>query len=147
MSDSFADVHIAYPIDSFFTYHVPEGMELRAGMRVMVSFAGKTIMGYTALVHSRKPEDFETKDILSIVDEEPIFDERLLDLCRFTAESYCSYTGEALAMALPSGKKGSDRYKAPPEKNTERTTVTLTPEQKNVIDKINEEIGRGRLVH
>ncbi|MCL2026745.1 MAG: primosomal protein N', partial [Leptospirales bacterium] len=146
MSDTFADVHVAYPIDSAFTYRVPEGMELKAGCRITVPFAGRDITGYAVSVHRQKPDGFEVKEILSLIDEEPIFDERLVDLCRFTAESYCSYTGESLAMALPAAKKASGRYKAPAADHSGRRGG-LTREQKLIADKISGCADRGRLVH
>ena len=148
MSDTFADVHVAYPIDPAFTYRVPEGMELKTGCRITVPFGNRDIVGYTVSVHRQKPNDFEVKDVLSLIDDEPIFDEKLIDLCRFTAESYCSYIGESLAMALPSGKKasgkGSDKISAA---NYAGRRGALIQEQRLVADKISESTGRGSLVH
>lgn len=149
MPEMFADVHVAYPIpiDITYTYRIPEGMRLSAGMRVTVPFAGRNITAYTVSVHDKEPEAFKVKDILSLIDESPIFDERLLEICRFTADSYCSYAGEALAMALPSGKKPSSRYKAPVFDKKNRQPVNLTEEQNRVVDKIMHDKTEGRLSH
>jgi len=126
---------------------VPEGIELKTGCRVTVPFGNKNITGYTASVHRQKPETFETKDVLSLIDEEPIFDERLIDLCRFTADSYCSYTGESLAMALPSGRKVSGRRKTAPPAESAGRRGGLTHEQKLIADKISARTEAGHLVH
>ena len=142
----FADVHVAYPLDSAFTYRVPENIKLLPGMRVLVSFKNRTLMAYTVSVHDNKPTGFEVKDIISLIDEAPIFDERMLEICRFTAESYCSYMGETLAMALPSGKKDPRPKKTPEgEKNEVKPHVSLTEEQQEIVAKIMQ--SSGRLAH
>ncbi|MCL1910914.1 MAG: primosomal protein N', partial [Leptospirales bacterium] len=147
MPDTFADAHIAYPIDTAFTYRIPEGMEVKTGCRIIVPFGSNEITGYTVSVHRQKPDGFEVKDVLSLIDEEPIFDEKLIDLCRFTAESYCSYTGESLAMALPAGKKATDRHRASqPAEHTGRRG-RLTREQNLIAGKISDSVSAGRFVH
>jgi primosomal protein N' (replication factor Y) len=109
----FADVHVGYPLEPAFTYRVPDGMNVLPGMRVQVPFARRSLMGYVVRVHDNEPADFEALDISEVIDEIPIFDERFVELCRFVADSYCSYTGEVMALALPSGKRPSDRYRVP----------------------------------
>ena len=103
----FADVYLGYPLEESFTYRVPDGMTVNPCSRVKVNFAGRNMIAFVHRVHDDKPRDFEVKEIAGVVDEEPIFDERLLDLARYTASSYVSSVGEALAMALPSGLKPS----------------------------------------
>ncbi|MBN2080560.1 MAG: hypothetical protein JW838_16445, partial [Spirochaetes bacterium] len=101
----YADLHIPYPIEGLFTYCVPEGMEIEPCTRVRIDFAGRELTAYVERIHNERPEGFEVKDILGRIDPEPIFDYRLMELAKYTAENYLSSAGEALAMALPSGMR------------------------------------------
>jgi primosomal protein N' (replication factor Y) (superfamily II helicase) len=142
----FADVHIAYPLDSTYTYRVPPGMEVGPCMRVRVNFAGRNMVAFVNRVHGEEPQDFEVKDILGVIDSEPIFDGRLFTLTRYMATSYVSSAGEALSMALPSGLKPSKRYKIPFEKSAPRD-VQLNDEQKNAYNDIIASYDKGELTH
>ena len=109
----FADLYVSYPIDSPFTYRVPQGMAVSAGMRVRVDFAGRAVTGFVSGVHDNEPSGFEVKDILSVIDEEPLFDSRLVSLARYVADTYLAAPGEVLSMALPSGNAPSARHRTP----------------------------------
>ncbi len=101
----YADVFIGLPLNERFTYRVPDEHAVTAGVRVMVNFNNRSVMAYIDRVHCEKPRDFEVKDILRVIDDSPIFDERLTRLARFVSENYLGTIGESLAMALPSGTK------------------------------------------
>lgn len=91
---------------------------------------------YVHRVHETEPAGFEVKDIISVVDSEPIFDDRLMKLARYTASNYLSSIGEALSIALPSGFKPSKRYKIPFVRNATEQEVTLNADQKQIFDNI-----------
>ncbi len=132
----FADVFISYPIGEFYTYRVPEGLNAVPCSRVRVNFAGRNIIAYVIRIHDNKPEDFEVKEIIDLVDSEQIFDMRLIDLARYTASNYLSSAGEALAMALPSAIKPSMRYKIPYTRLESFQDVHLNDEQQQVFNEI-----------
>lgn len=142
----YADVHVGYPLEPSFTYRIPEEFRVLPGMRVQVPFARRSLMGYVVKIHENEPEEFEARDITGVLDEIPIFDERLVELCRFVADSYCSYTGEVMALALPSGKRPSDRYRIPFEK-TETAEVLLTDRQREILEEIISGEEKGSLAH
>ncbi|OHD67512.1 MAG: primosomal protein N' [Spirochaetes bacterium RBG_16_49_21] len=142
----FADVYIGYPLEGSFTYRIPAGMDVAMGKRVMVDFAGRRKVGFVHRVHDREPEGFEVKDVQELLDPEPIFDQRLLDLAHYAAGTYLATTGEALAMALPSGLRQSKRYKIPYEKK-EPSGITLNDEQVAVYNEIIASAGKGALSH
>lgn len=142
----FADVYID-PLPALFTYRVPEGVILKTGMRVTVPFGSgnRKVTAYTAAVHDKEPIGFDVKEISAIKDDEPVYDERLLNLCKFTAYSYCSNVSEAMAMALPSAGKPAV-YKpqaeaAPPQQ------PSLTAEQREVVNRIGEQFAAGERLH
>ncbi|OHD63567.1 MAG: primosomal protein N' [Spirochaetes bacterium RBG_13_51_14] len=142
----FADVYIGYPLDECFTYRIPDEIRVAPCMRVKVNFAGRNMTAYVHRVHDEEPRDFEVKDIIGVIDTEPIFDERLLDLAEYTAAAYLSSVGEALSMALPSGLKPSKRFKNP-FPNAEHREVRLNPGQQKIFDDIMASRGGGDRSH
>jgi primosomal protein N' (replication factor Y) len=131
----YADVYVGYPVEGSFTYAVPEGVSVLPGTRVGVDFNNRPALAFVHRVHSEPPAGIEIKSISGVVDTEPIFDSRLLDLCSYVADNYFCTMGEALAMALPSGRSASARFKHPsaPPAGSGRT---LTEEQRAVFENI-----------
>jgi primosomal protein N' (replication factor Y) len=145
----YAEVYVGYPLDRPFTYRIPPGLEVRPFDRVRVNFRGRTVTGYVAETHDRVNASFDEgriKDILEVADAEPIFDARLMEMARYTAETYLCSTGEGLAMALPSALRPSSRYKTPFAEMPAREFV-LTEEQRSVHDAILAARDAGSLLH
>ena len=142
----FADVLTGYPLESSFTYRIPPGMNVEPGKRVKVNFARRNVIAFVIRVHDEEPSGFEIKDILEVIDSESIFNERLVDLCRFVAYTYISSVGEAVSMALPSGLKPSARYKVPFTRQ-ETAPIALTSEQEKVFQDILLSREENRLLH
>jgi primosomal protein N' (replication factor Y) len=142
----YADIYLDYPLDKPFTYSIPEGMDVVPGMRVRVNFKGRNISGFTAKVHENKPSDFEVKDILAVIDNEPVFGEKLLDLARYTASEYLSSVGEAISTAIPSSGKSANRQK---DRFTVETPqiISLTEDQKKISDDMIKSYDEGNLQH
>ncbi len=87
--------------DRVFHYDLPAGIKERVvvGSRVLVPFGGRKLAGY--VVGFGFPEStIKTKDILEIIDEEPVFTPELLELARWMADSYICSTAEALSRIL-----------------------------------------------
>jgi primosomal protein N' (replication factor Y) (superfamily II helicase) len=133
----YADVYVGYPIEGSYTYSVPDGMDVKPGMRVSVNFRNRTVTAFTHRVHSERPDIKEIKKIDRLIDPSPIFDYRLTALAEYTAANYISSIGEVMAMALPSGEKPSSRYKHPfKDKYPINKNIELTSEQKTIYDDI-----------
>lgn len=107
----YCDIHLPVPVEGPFTYSLPEGLSSRPGMRARVPFGKRSLTGAIVRVHDEKPTAFEAKDIFSLVDDEPIFDERLTALARYTAATYVCTLGESLDAALPSAESRGNRLK------------------------------------
>jgi len=91
-------------VDHAFTYRVPE--ELRAsvkvGQRVLAPFARRRLTGFVVELAERS-DLTELKEIADIIDQEPLFADELLQLCRWIASYYICPLGEVLKAALPAG--------------------------------------------
>ena len=124
---NYADVILPVPLMGLFTYSVPEGMAVGVGMRVLVTFGrSKKYMGIVASLHNNKPEGYEVKPIIQLMDAEPIVTDNQLKLWQWIADYYMSPIGEVYKAALPSGLKAEDGYKPRTE-----LYIQLTPSFRN----------------
>lgn len=103
----YADIILPVPLQKLFTYSIPDEMvkAITIGSRVVVQFGKKkSLSGIIYRIHDEKPE-YETKDILQVVDSSPIVVERQLKLWQWMADYYVCSLGEIYRAALPSGLK------------------------------------------
>lgn len=113
-----------------FTYAVPETLASSVGFgkRVLVPFGrSKTYVGIVAEVHDWKPEDYQVKDILQVLDAQPILLPEQYRLWQWIADYYMSPIGEVFKAALPAGLKAEEGYRPRTE-----TYLRLTPTYRNV---------------
>lgn len=110
----FADIILPLPLDGVFTYSVPQSLEgqVKRGVRVLVPLGrNKTYVGIISEVHDKKPEGYQTKDILQILDSSPILLDAQLHLWQWIADYYMSPIGEVFKAAFPAGLKAEDGYR------------------------------------
>lgn len=105
---TFVDVIVPLPILGQYTYSVPVEYEdhVKGGCRVVVPFGAKKY--YTAIVvrvHHTAPTEYKTKDIMEILDEQPVLLKRQYDFWVWLAEYYLCTLGDVYKAALPSGMK------------------------------------------
>ncbi len=102
MNYSIAEVAIPLAIDKVFDYKIPEewGELVRVGKRVFVPFGNKKTTGFVVGLKQSSGVSV-LKDIEDILDTQPVFDENMLDLCRWMSQYYVCSLGEALQAALP----------------------------------------------
>ena len=132
---TFADVYVRYPLSSSFTYSIPDGMRVLPGMRVRVNFRNRIVTAFVHSVHAVEPVGFELKEIIEVIDSEPIFDSRLVSLAEYAASNYICSVGEVLSMALPSAQSERHRYKKPLISRGERR-IALSEAQSSIYEDI-----------
>jgi len=100
-------VQVALPIHSeqLFLYSVPRRFPegVATGKRVFVPFGNRKAIGYVVGYEAEPKVDFELKDIIDILDESPLFDEKRLDFFRRVSEYYMAPLGVVLKFAHPLG--------------------------------------------
>ncbi|HEX4749326.1 MAG TPA: primosomal protein N', partial [Bryobacteraceae bacterium] len=98
----YCDVSLPVPVDRAFSYQLPLTLRHRAhvGARVWVPFGSRRLTGVVVDVHNQTP-DADTRDVLAVIDDEPVLDAELLSLARWIAEYYCAPLGEVLKGMLP----------------------------------------------
>lgn len=106
----YAEVIIPRPLDTTFTYRVPDGLaaDIRNGSRVIVPFGPRRY--YTGVVDSLSPvgpvnTDYAMKDVVMVVDPRPIVRHPQVKFWRWLAGYYLCSLGEVYAAALPAGLK------------------------------------------
>ena len=106
----YAEVIIPRPLDTTFTYRVPDALaaDIRNGSRVIVPFGPRRY--YTGVVDSLSPvgpvnTDYAMKDVVMVVDPRPIVRHPQVKFWRWLAGYYLCSLGEVYAAALPAGLK------------------------------------------
>ena len=98
----FCDVALPVPLDTAFTYHIPDGLEPVVGGRVLVPFRQQRMSAIVVDAHNRQPS-VKTKDILNVLDVAPVLDDSLMRLARWIADYYLAPLGEVFRTMLPLG--------------------------------------------
>jgi len=106
----FVSIALPVPTRREFTYRLPSGTpeEALVGRRVLVPFGPRRMTGVIVGV-TDTPPPVEAKEVIRILDEEPLVGPALLDLTRWIAEYYVAPWGEALRAALPLGRLRTSR--------------------------------------
>ncbi|MDO9634098.1 MAG: DEAD/DEAH box helicase family protein, partial [Paludibacter sp.] len=104
----YVDVVVPLPVSGTFTYVVPSALDeaVRIGMRVVVPFGNKKLYtGIITFIHSLKPTLYEPKEILSLLDTEPVLRRPQYKFWEWISEYYMAHIGEVYQAAVPSGLK------------------------------------------
>jgi primosomal protein N' (replication factor Y) (superfamily II helicase) len=98
----YCDVSLPVPLDRLFTYELPEKFRqlARAGCRVWVPFGTRKLTGVIVRIHDDRPGQ-ELREVLRVLDAEPVLDSELLHLGQWIAGYYCAPLGEVLKGMLP----------------------------------------------
>ena len=109
----YVEVILPLPLDGTFTYSVPDTLapQVRMGVRVVVPLGrSKTYTAMAVSTHNDKPE-FDTRDIIQVVDDSPVLPERQLRLWQWISTYYMCALGDVFKAALPAGLKSEDGYR------------------------------------
>jgi primosomal protein N' (replication factor Y) len=95
----------ARQLDRPFTYLVPPHLEgqVEVGSVVLVPFLNTLHIGY--VVEFCEPPDLpRIRPIEEVIDEPPVFDRQMVELCAWIAARYVSSLSQALRLAMPPGR-------------------------------------------
>jgi primosomal protein N' (replication factor Y) len=109
----YCDVSLPVPLDRLFTYEVPLTLRqlVQIGCRVWVPFGSRKLTGVIIRTHNDRATQ-DVREVLRLLDAEPVLDGELLHLGHWIAKYYCAPLGEVLKSMLPlSGEvRRSARY-------------------------------------
>lgn len=105
---TFVDVILPLALDGSYTYLVPDNLvdEVDIGKRVVIQFGRQRI--YSALIiniHQQQPLAPKIKEILSVLDSQPIVNKVQLEFWKWLAAYYICTIGEVMNAALPTSLK------------------------------------------
>lgn len=92
-------------VDKTFTYKVPKSLEadVEVGKRVVVPFGKMTLEGY--ILNRKDQSDIETKEILEVIDEEPVLNVEMMTLGTFVQEKTLASLSACYGAMLPKALK------------------------------------------
>ena len=106
----FVEAVLPVPIRRSFTYRVPESIagKIKIGARLRLSFGKRDLVGYAVNVLDDLPpeadvDESKLKNVIEILDDEPLITPEILNLTKWTADYYASFWGEMLKASLPAG--------------------------------------------
>ncbi len=139
LSPRFVDVILPLPLPRYFTYSLPGEYAdaVKPGCRVIVPFGKRKF--YTAIaveIHHRAPLDYETKEIVSLLDESPILRAPQLKFWEWIASYYLCSVGEVYKAALPSGLKLESETMLTLNPDIVPESLTFTEKETLVLDKL-----------
>lgn len=98
----YAEVLLPLHLDKNLTYALPEGVGTDLfGKRAAVELRGALYTGIVVGVSEQKPQGYDPKEIIEILDDEPTVTPQQLKLWQWVAEYYACSPGDVLRAALP----------------------------------------------
>ena len=98
----YCDVSLPVPLENAFTYRLMPTLRhrVKVGCRVLAPFGQRKLNGVVLRVHDEAPFG-NVREVLQLVDEEPVLDAELIALGRWIAAYYCAPLGEVLRGMTP----------------------------------------------
>ena len=151
------DLCFDIPANQVFSYSADEKGEAAVGKRAMVPFGkrGRDTLGYIIAEREEPPEGLAASDIKTIrrvVDKDPLFDTKDIELAQWHSAYYLCGIGQALAAMIPSGRRvPSFGSLAGDSDDIAPCALELSVEQQAALDSIinsmNKEQGAGNNEH
>ena len=133
----FAEILLPLPIPGTFTYRVPFELNKKArlGQRAIVQFGKTKIMsGLIISLTTEVPDYNSVKYLIDILDDDPIVNEKQLQLWSWIASYYLCYPGEVMQAALPSALKLSSESKIVLSDDFEVDSMTLSDNEFLIVE-------------
>ncbi|MBK6722171.1 MAG: primosomal protein N' [Acidobacteria bacterium] len=124
---------------------------IKTGARLTLPFGRRNLTGYAVELHEELPAGIEIdesklKDVIEVLDEEPLITPEILKLTQWTADYYASFWGEMLKASLPAGLN-NDKVKPKRRKavrlvdrgaealdSSDQKTQPLTRDHQKIVD-------------
>ena len=119
------------PSELVFDYAVPAGMTVLPGCRVRVPLRQKSATGTVLSASEEAQGDFALKELLSLVDPEPLLDGQLLRVGRWIADYYACGFETVVRALLPESVRNEEN-----SAKTRRIAVLVKMPDDEQLDKI-----------
>ncbi|WP_405075748.1 primosomal protein N' [Ligilactobacillus acidipiscis] len=138
MSEQFAEVIVDVPsmqTNQPYTYAIPTEWigQVFPGMRVIVPFGKRKILGFTTKILSKRPGvSFKIKEIEEVLDLTPVLNTEMLEMASWLAKWTFSFKISCLQVMLPAAMRASYN------KTIKLTSTDVSEEVKQLFDEQNE---------
>lgn len=102
----------AKQIDKTFTYLIPEKLknDVEIGKRVLVPFGKQKLEGFVLNISNHKDFDYEVKEVISVVDQNPVLNSEMLELGKYISKRTLCNLISAYQTMLPSALKAHKNF-------------------------------------
>lgn len=121
-------------LDYTFTYKVPKELEneIKIGKRVKVPFRNKNIEGFILNIKNEFNEEYNVKEIISVVDKNVVLNDELLKLGEYISKKTMCTKISAYQTMLPKALKAKEGFNQSIKYNT---YIVINKEVDNLTDK------------
>lgn len=133
----FAEILLPLPIPGAYTYRVPFELNLKVkvGQRAVIQFGKTKIMsGLIISLSDKVPDCSNIKYLLDILDDDPVVNEKQLELWNWMSSYYMCYLGEVMQAALPSALKLSSESKISLSDDFELDSIALSDNEFLIVE-------------
>ncbi|HVP36958.1 MAG TPA: primosomal protein N' [Terriglobales bacterium] len=141
--NKFAQIAFPFSLRKTFTYSIPENLKekIKPGQRTLVPFGRERKLGFVVSLCSASDVQ-KTKELLDLIDEEPIIILEILELTRWVSEYYYAPWGACLRAALPPELQVRSllwvQKKESPLLDYEDRRISLSPIEKRILSLLDE---------
>jgi primosomal protein N' (replication factor Y) len=103
----FVEIIIPLALPQNYTWSVPQHLQhlVQPGIRAEVELRNKKYSGIIKRIFTEKPEAFNPKELLNILDTEPLVHPQQMQLWQWLAQYYMCSEGEVMQAAVPANLK------------------------------------------
>ena len=133
----------AFNIDKCFTYFVTDNLrdKIKIGIRVLVPFNNQKLEGFVLEILDSYDDNYDIKEVLEVIDSEPILTKELLELGKYVSTETLSTLISSYQAMLPKAlkaKNGSNiNIKYLKYVEIDNLNGTFTDKQQEIIARIN----------
>jgi len=100
--DKFAEIVFDIPVDSKFTYSIPDYLQndVKPGMRVLCPFGSRYLTGFVITLKNLSEVE-NVKSVKSIMDTSPSLNPEILQFSEWIADYYAAPLGEVVSLFIP----------------------------------------------
>ncbi|PCH55110.1 MAG: primosomal protein N' [Legionellales bacterium] len=140
MLTNILQVAVPLPLRKLFDYLSLEHAQVLPGQRVLVSFGRKILVGIVVNIRDNTlVAKSKLKSISKILDPQPIFSKKNLELLLWASNYYHSPIGEVLHSALPKRLRGDKEWQNIMEPETINTTELTNPADIPILNSAQQE--------
>lgn len=135
----YADIIVPLAVPQYYTYKIPNELAdtIKVGSRVTIPLGKRRIYtGIIRKIHNEPPDIPEIREIISMLDFNPIINPTQLIFWEWLSDYYMCTTGEVMKAALPSGLKLESETRVFPNEMPDYSI--LTPTEQSVLELIND---------